>query len=1758
MDANRRREVRNARRLRRHQRGGADGANAHEARSNSAAASGGSTALPLGTAPAAVMDAGVAVPRAGSRRTTVVTARDEAQRLSERMQQQRQVKSRADQMLSQRETLIRERYAPNAIAATAHGQSQQQQQTSAYAFDKDDLLASLIGDSKANFLKLDHDLTEDHTIATHRLHTSVFAHANSFLLLFRDVDRASDLVEALKANVQGTKAAISSISKYSSANIVAGERVSSTGKMPDSAATDVRGGGAGSGGVFSTALSGTAGDGDPRRLARPSLVSHRTAQRYASSGSIDMTWLNDGDADFGWDVGGYASTGPSAAAKSSRATTWASTVHRSGVADEEGVAARGDADAVTASAGASRPTTRGLNVSSVRQWRYTIGMGINLAAGGSAGGREAAERTRAAPGRRLRGGGGVTADVRASGGLAAYAARSEKEAMDIAAFVDILREEVNQLLAERRHVDAAELLYRLADEATAKGCVPLLLDLEAALVSSVITNVVKIPVTPLYVESLHVPLIQLLLRFGRSRSAAAVYLTMHTSWLHNEVQRLQSRVNPRYASLIAVDFLVRATRATVRRQHTLGLALAAARPFMEDGSAVTAGAAATGTVDGKRSTAGISRAYATYGSGVAAPPKSALPRAAAPDAPGALIPPNSAALLWVRRNVERFACDVLATHLLSFGTGTDSGDPTRIRQAAQMIAQTSRVMQTLSTDGFAGCDTLIMRQLTPSLVILEDDFARLTGERVEHGGRAMMEQMIMSSLAFYETSLANAMATTTASAAPPPSATSALGAKAATTMGSAATATPPSTLTPARPALRHSMPPYNPSRCDDVARKARVCCQELVRLIRSLPLSGHSLLIQLLLAPASSSIFKSATSTGGAVQGLLSSSQPAPSTRHSGSASGATGSIVIHRTDGGRGPAALLSKTGASSGEPSAASLTPLTTVTTPPPPTLSSERFRFLRYANGCSNTHVRMVRSLCGYVAALMGTDQLPAEIITSAAVQERDSADSAAAMAMRAQQAECVSYLLTSAVVTESVDLVLCNVLSRMMTVLLRQRNALVRFLSSEAFQMNHRRVFPSAAANSAAADAPFFSDPATSPAWVLDSTLCLLSDVLGLGAWVSYFTRGGAMAHMLADEHFDFRTQHLERVQREVPRLVQGWMCAVLLLNADVTRANAVLNPSKTSVRAAAPSTASRRDLSATAALLAPQQKAMFGSQHPDRGDSRPPALWSKSNVSFSVVSASATAVAPDDVAVASKKPCKVGADTASVLLSVPITSPAATSPSEAAADKKDAVAAPFFAGAGVREERLLKLIMTFLDRKYCTPAGYTVHRYVVDSANTSFDGSASAWLSGVWAIRRTLSSYPEFPIGEMREHRSDDVFLLHWCVQVSLHLLTLFQERLITPSYVMNQRAAEVHGGMTSFLDAGLPFPLKGCITPQENTALAGWCAGGGNYVTAVALLQFLVMRLLRDGLCRADTWSAVYGCPMAQWRSDEAVLRQQLFFFALFAYLWAPLFTGGRAPRARPPGAGRTAAASALPAKDEAPIRSYMVDGLPSLAVLEWMACGGVLNPSANADAVASAMASAALTAIPANLTAVDVLFATKGTIHMASGVGEGTGAGPTGAASGAAGGGTASWRAKPAGGAAVPPPPTRGASAGSPAASTNAMLAKRELFGTGASYIPDGPLRVLRHFFEEQLGERRAIPAITSDAMRTRVERAMTEINLLDFVGTSLIMDDEESDDDASSSAATHTSTGAGSGNRKSTSSQRVTLQNLRDLIAVYTLPLS
>lgn len=1704
MNPTRRREIRSARRVRR-QHGGEDG-------DIGGVASGAAGAPDVKeTAAAATTQAGVMSGRRA--RSVVAMTADDASRLAERMQRQRQDKTRAGQMLSEREALIQQRYAPDALRFLSEQRGTSTTATTATAaapFDKDLLLADLIGTRHGNFLSLDRDLTEDHTIATQRLHSAVFAHANSFLLLFRDVDRAGDLVEALKANVQGTKAAISAISKFSSANIVPTAAPNTTG-----VSSGWRSGGDGSNTAFSSLGSTTAAGSDQGYEVRPSLISSKAYRRH------------DGDA------GARAGDFSRLSTASSRFSTARSTFEE--ISRGGGVSSRSET-----SSEASRPTTRSLTVLSVRQWRYRTGVTTRSAAALSSYGNATGSSADRGTGKRLRRTvGSAMPSSAGKGGTDVYspAQTAEKEAADMMALASILREEVNQLLSERRYMEAAELLCRVSDEAVKNGCLPLLLDLEAAVVRSVVGSIWHIPVTPVYVESLHVPLIQLLLRLGRSRTAASLYLTMQTPWLHAEVQKLQSRVNPQYASLIAVDYLVCTMREAVKRQQLLGLPLEAALSAMYPDSkgraaaGVGAGAALEATSKTMMSNSSSSllekgRQYdirsvskrqadggGSRGKSATVPTTSSVP-------PAAVILPNSSALLWVRDNAERFARDVLATHILSYGTGTDGGDPTRIRRAAHMMAQSSRVMQSLSTDGFAGCDTLVLRHLTPSLVLLEDDFTRLTVERLEHAGRAMAEQLIASCLTIYD------------------SASSARGG------------------TPGEnPSVQMRRPTaaavYTPSSSDDVARKVQLQCQGLLRLFNAVPPSAHTCLIQLLLAPASARMFCGTTGSSKSTSNQAS---------------------MTHRRQ------ASLSTTGGGSATMlSSASHMINVAAAGPAAVQLSPELYRFLRYANGCSTVHVQLLQSICSYVAALTGGDQLPAS--TTASTTEAASAGGAAE-AMLVKQTECVASLLTTALITESVDAVLCSLFMSFIKVSLQQRQTIIHFLTSEAFMRNQVAAFGATVTEGADSIAPFFSQPALAPAWVLDSMLALLADVLSTGVWVSFFARGAAMSHLLADPQLGFRTQHLARVQRVMPQLVQGWLAATILLSSDARNAKGILAPT---VPLPTPSGAGRQFTTPSTSPVQPlPQRGGHMRSRTASSDASMTASPFGSQVPTGRLTPAAASPRAPSMSTTSKKPEVMDAASSAVLLSVPIKNGEAdvmAASVNGSAGSHTTRLSSLFPGAGIHEEPLLKFLMTFLDRKFDTPGTYMCHRYTVTSSETgAATGSTKAnpsSLEAVWPVRVLIPSYPEFPIGDLGDHRNDEVFLLHWCTQISLHLITFFQERLLTPSYTMNQHSTEMRptvGGGSSAAAAS-SFPIRGCVSPQEDTVLAGLCAGGGNYVAAVAILQYLVMRLLRDGLCRVETWGAVYDCPAATWRADEAVLRQQLFFFSLFTYLWSPLFTGGGSTRrgggrlrqsqttsttAAPKPGQASAGDSMLPSSVDADlaVSANNVDGLPSLTVLEWLTCGGVLQSSDAANGASAVVLPApppgGAAIIPRGFTAVDVLFATEGTISVAQRM-PSSAAGLASSSNGQpsrGGAPTVSWKVK------GPSPSAASAAAGGCGnpVTTYATLAQWELFQSTA-YIPDGLLRVVRRFFEEQLGETRAIPAMTSEVMRTRVGRAMNDINLADFVGVSL-GDDEDSEDDTAAALSTAKSSSASRSGARKSSDRKVTLKNIRDLIAFYVRP--
>lgn len=458
---------------------------------------------------------------------------------------------------------------------------------------------------------------------------------------------------------------------------------------------------------------------------------------------------------------------------------------------------------------------------------------------------------------------------------------------------------------------------------------------------------------------------------------------------------------------------------------------------------------------------------------------------------------------------------------------------------------------------------------------------------------------------------------------------------------------------------------------------------------------------------------------------------------------------------------------------------------------------------------------------------------------------------------------------------------------------------------------------------------------------------------------------------------------------------------------------------------------------------------------------------------------------------------------------------------------------FVTEAGVAEDTLLPLLMGFLDTKYVTPATYRVPAVLdhLGIAVAPSSGTPTPWQSSpppvVWGVRAAIRSYPDFPIG-IGFDRGDQFFLLHWCVQITLQLLTHFQERLLVPSYVANGQGGASAGELL----------VAGCASPREDSPLGALCSGGGNYVAAVAQLQFLVVRLLRDVLCRPATWSAMYGCKsQAEWRSDENVLRQQCFFFAAFLRFWGPLFCGGMQVPVQnaklgtgAKGTTEATTAAATPTKPLTTISSgNSVDRVPALAIVEWLSAGNILQPAADViAAVTDSGAAHTTTAMPLpasrGATLLDAFF-----MGWSGGAINGKSAAPT------------SHNAKAAANAA-------GWKSQQPTAATSSVTVVNVHGLYGSCYLPDTLLRVVQQFFESQLADTRAVTVLTSEVMRLHVDRALLAVNLYDFVGTTLAGGSSEEDDESSTTTDRCTSPqGRGP----------LTLANLRDLLVIYVRPL-
>ncbi|EKF39136.1 hypothetical protein MOQ_000638 [Trypanosoma cruzi marinkellei] len=1407
-----------------------------------------------------------------------------------RMRHRSEERRKAEVRVGEREDWIKSRYADISGGVR---------------FVKDDVLAELIAETKSSFLKLDQELSEDHNIATQRLHAAVFAHTTDFLQLFRDVNRASHLMESLKGRVQGTKAAISAISKFSTYAAGAAEEDSrAVSEVFGVSLFPGGGGGVNNSGTAPVFFGGRTNNNknSVKARARPSLISlrltwggnasHKTFVTNASadSGDADGIRHHDGNKSSSSDAGMYT----------------------------------GGAHLVA--------TTRSLNTPSVRLWRDAT-----LAAGGTSASMQRHSRVRLDLDRNL----------------------GMPSSQDIALFADVLKDEVIQLLAGRQYLEAAELLRGVEETAVSKGCLPLILRLEDMLVTVIRTHLLRVPMPLMYSESLHIPLIQLLLRLGRVHGGTRLFFQLHAAWLDAEMDKMQLRMDPLYGALIASDFLVGAVQEVLLRQQNLwnAVGLKAERKnsdyslekdevCVKKDEKVSHGATTTtnstnnnnnNNNKGNRST-GYKFDVDEGGTGN---------NARVQGQPGMFImPPNSAAVLWVRERVDKLARDFLGARALSYGIGAEGGDPSRFRRAVVMAADAIRTVRRMDDSGYAGCDTHLLRLLTPSLVYLQADFSVCTDSRLESTGRAMVEHLIRDARLMYKTHEAA----------------------------------------------------YSPKMCEEVARRNNSGCRELYQRLRHFPRTSYAVLLEFLLVPASSSLF---TKKGTGGEALAAAKQ------------------------------------------------------------LLSPEKYTFLRYANGCTRSHGLFLLSLIRFVAAMTGKDSLPLEQMGQQLTKEPNGE-------ARGNQLECVSFLLSNALVIESLDITMQRLFLSFLRTTLRQRQALVTFLKSAEFLKMHRQLFCAAGESSTT-----FSSYSTTR-WLIGAMQLLLADVLSASVWVAFLSRGGALSYMLCDAALVFCSQYMEELRRVLPCVVQGWMAAILSLAHNINTAQELL-------------------IGDDALLLSPGYDA--------------------------------TAAGVTN-----------GRDTSSVAA-------AAASYVEGGNGSHEA-ASQLLQAAAVDEAKLTPFLMELVRGRF---SSHTGEEFEATWLGAPLQPSSSPLVPLLCGLRHALGNYPHFPMGGDFDH-SDELFLFHWCVQISLNTLAFFQEHFVLPSHVVNGQRAAQHGDPAARSTrpgaTGAPrYPLRGCVSPQEESVLGALAAGGGNYVSGLALLQFIVFRLLRDVLCRIETWSAVYGLLPERWRQSESILRQQLFFFALFVRVWTPLFVGGSnsTPQGRPAMTNMNG----------------NIDGAPALVILQWLTC------------TTRAKGHQKEHPHPPQRHVFDVEGLTFSS----------TGFSPTQAPPVSREMGT--WRSQKnnvRGGDHNRQ--EQGAMEGKPTSLPNKNPAGTSSLNNGnttanTSSDDTGPsmllLDVIGSFFDA-LQEPRALPAITSEVTRVRVERVLASVDLAEFAQKAELGrsededDDDDGDDDSVASSSTGTSTtgtslstlSARAAERAEESSRaRVTLLHFHDLLVYYLAPL-
>lgn len=414
---------------------------------------------------------------------------------------------------------------------------------------------------------------------------------------------------------------------------------------------------------------------------------------------------------------------------------------------------------------------------------------------------------------------------------------------------------------------------------------------------------------------------------------------------------------------------------------------------------------------------------------------------------------------------------------------------------------------------------------------------------------------------------------------------------------------------------------------------------------------------------------------------------------------------------------------------------------------------------------------------------------------------------------------------------------------------------------------------------------FADPHASPGWVLDALSLITADVLGTAVWTRYLARGTAVGDVLADAALTSRTRHVASMVADWRAMLHRCLSMTAGLGFDVRAAAAAVTIAEAPVEEEAPSTTTKR--SRTDHVHARREKGpagrRCGSQHfyvamdfpAERMARRNDASRPLARVGGAGESAEATEerrwLLPLLVAIAERpwQPPPAVRDAVMHMYSGSATHPSTSNVDSSNNNDSNDSSSIATANHG------------------------SSHMSSLGEADTRQHTPAPA--RPIFRVRDALSYYPAFaPLrGVTVLPRRDEAFLFHWFVPMVLHLLTTLQECWLTPRYVRHRELAA----------ADVPVRRDGSVSPQEGGPLGVLCGGGGNYVVALALLQWVVHRLLVCVLCRGATWAMVYHRPDSDsdsdsdsaeeklpWQSSEAVLRQQLFFFALYIDFWAPLY----------------------------------------------------------------------------------------------------------------------------------------------------------------------------------------------------------------------------------------------------------------------------